>query len=122
MAAGYLMSGVSQANACPYCVSVPAMMLHGAGEPAVAETRLTGETSDITGPGPRQLARWASRILAPDDPLVRERPFPAAQQAEIIGTAVAFHYLNPARRVGSWLAPARSAGCDARAGLEGGYG
>jgi AhpD family alkylhydroperoxidase len=86
--------GVSHANACPYCVSVHAMMLHGTGETAVAETLLAGDTDDIAEPQLRNLARWASRTLAAEDPLLREPPFSASDEAEIIGTAVAFHYIN----------------------------
>jgi AhpD family alkylhydroperoxidase len=87
-------TGVSHANACPYCVSVHAMMLHGAGETAVAETLLTGKAHAIADPRLRHLAHWASRSLAPEDPLLRQPPFTAADEAEIVGTAVAFHYIN----------------------------
>lgn len=87
-------TGVSHANACPYCVSVHAMMLHGTGERSAAETLLVGDTNDIADLPLRRLARWASRTLAVEDPLLREPPFTASDEAEIVGTAVAFHYIN----------------------------
>src|SRR5262249_21992413 len=87
-------TGVSHANACPYCVSVHSMMLHGTGETAVAEALLVGETDGIGDRRLRDLARWASRTLAPEDPLLSEPPFAASDEAEIVGTAVAFHYIN----------------------------
>jgi alkylhydroperoxidase family enzyme len=85
---------VSHANACPYCVSVHAMMTHGTGETSVAEALLVGETDGIGDRRLRDLARWASRTLVPEDPLLREPPFAASDEAEIVGTAVAFHYIN----------------------------
>jgi hypothetical protein len=79
------------------------MMLRGTGETAVAEALLAGEVDHIEDPELRNLARWASRSLAPEDPLLREPPFSAAHAAEIVGTAVAFHYIN--RLVNVFLVP-----------------
>jgi len=87
-------TGVSHANGCPYCVAVHAMMLHGTDETSAAEALLVGETDGIADHRLRDLARWASRTLAPKDPLLAEPPFAALDEAEIVGTAVAFHYIN----------------------------
>src|SRR5262249_38608033 len=70
-------TGVSQANECPYCVEVHNTMLGGAGVAA----------------SPKLLV-WASHTLSPDTPAARQPPFRRENAAEIIGTAVTFHYVN----------------------------
>ncbi|GHJ44262.1 alkyl hydroperoxide reductase AhpD [Catellatospora sp. TT07R-123] len=86
-------SAVSQANSCPYCVDVHGSTLSGLidGHPdaaAVAADRI----DDITDPRLRGLARWA-RSTGLSGQLV-PAPFRAEHAAELIGTAVTFHYIN----------------------------
>jgi AhpD family alkylhydroperoxidase len=87
-------TGVSQANGCPYCLTAHAMMLGGAGQAEAGEALLAGGAAEISHPVLRGLAVWASRTLAPDDPLLQTPPFAPPEMAELVGTAVAFHYIN----------------------------
>ena len=69
---------VSRANACPYCVEV-----HG--------TTLDGLVQHGTAPdNPRltALTGWATDVTPADF------PFPQAEAAELLGTALTFHYIN----------------------------
>src|SRR5262245_61312217 len=43
-------TGVSQANACPYCITVHAMMLGGAGQAEAGEALLEGGAAEISHP------------------------------------------------------------------------
>ncbi|MFI9203865.1 carboxymuconolactone decarboxylase family protein [Streptomyces sp. NPDC053048] len=63
-------TGVSRANSCPYCVEV-----HRAQVRTLPRDAAAG-----------RLARWALRG--------GPRPFPAEDAPEILGVALAFHYLN----------------------------
>ena len=87
-------TGVSQANTCPYCVTVHAMMLHGAGDHDVGEALLAGDRERMADQELGRLAQWAARTLAPDDRLIRAPPFEAHDRVEIVGTVLAFHYVN----------------------------
>jgi alkylhydroperoxidase family enzyme len=67
-------TGVSQANACPYCVDVHGMTL--AAIPDAGDRSAYEEWARASAAGP----------VAP--------PFPAEQAPELVGVAVAFHYYN----------------------------
>jgi AhpD family alkylhydroperoxidase len=87
-------TGVSQANTCPYCIAAHAMMRGGAGQSEAGEALLRGGTAEIGHPVLRSLAVWGSRSLTPDDALVQAPPFAPSDVVELVGTAVAFHYIN----------------------------
>ncbi|WP_181009046.1 MULTISPECIES: hypothetical protein [unclassified Streptomyces] len=78
-------TGVSQGNACGYCTEI-----HGAA---------VGLLSD--GPTGSPLTRWARSTAGPGRP--GPPPCEDADLPEILGTAVAFHYLN--RMVEIFLSP-----------------
>lgn len=85
-------AAVSESNRCPYCVEV-----HGATAAGLlgdAGGWLTAGVGGIGDPRLRALADWARH--SGDDGPARRRPapFPAEHGPELIGVAVAFHYLN----------------------------
>ena len=67
---------VSKANECPFCV--------GAHYAAVAAAQVENEA----------IQTWAEATSWANDPALQDRPFGQAEQAEYLGTTVAFHYLN----------------------------
>jgi alkylhydroperoxidase family enzyme len=75
-------AAVSVANSCPYCVEVHAATLGGLGADAGAFA--DGVLHEVPDPGLRALAAWAGGSA----------PFPGGPVAELVGVAVAFHYLN----------------------------
>ncbi|MEU6077869.1 hypothetical protein [Micromonospora sp. NPDC047074] len=85
-------AAVSESNRCPYCVEV-----HGA-----TAAGLLGDTAGwlragaggIGDPGMRNLAEWARHGGAGPGARRVPAPFPAVHGPELIGVAVAFHYLN----------------------------
>jgi hypothetical protein len=84
-------AGASVANECPYCVGAHQMMfnIYKPGK------RKLGSNQDeiFNAWDPEKLKEWASSCFLNE----KERPikpFPKQYQAEIIGTAVYFHYLT----------------------------
>ncbi|HET9139996.1 carboxymuconolactone decarboxylase family protein [Actinophytocola sp.] len=71
-------TGVSEANSCPYCADVHGMTMAAIPDPA-------GSDRDL-------LAKWARESATAAGAGVP--PFPPEQAAELVGTAVAFHYYN----------------------------
>lgn len=89
-------TAVSAANRCPYCVDAHVMMLHATGAHATAAAL----GADAVPPDPviAGLVAWArasGRAGAGPPPVA------AADVPEVVGTAVAFHYVN--RMVGVFL-------------------
>jgi AhpD family alkylhydroperoxidase len=86
-------AAVSLGNACPYCVEVHSMTLHGLIRGGDAGAISRGRIDLIRDPRIRSLAAWAGRtgIGRPAGP---EGPFPSEQAPELLGVAAAFHYYN----------------------------
>lgn len=83
-------SGVSLANACPYCVEVHSAMLDGSGRHEVADAiRADGAEQD----GDPLLA-WARASRDPGSALLARPPFPKRLAPQMLGTAVLFHFIN----------------------------
>jgi AhpD family alkylhydroperoxidase len=87
-------ASVSAINTCPYCVEVHATMLHALGDRAPAAAIVSGDTGGIVDPDLRAVVTWARATRQPDATILRNPPFLEAQAAEVIGVAVAFHYIN----------------------------
>jgi len=80
-------AAVSLRNACPYCVDVHSATLNGLLPGRDAAAIAAGRVDAVAAPELRAIAAWARGDgEAP--------PFPAGQAAELVGVAVAFHYLN----------------------------
>jgi AhpD family alkylhydroperoxidase len=88
---------VAVANRCPFCTEAHALLVHGAGEHALAEAARDGDAaaSDVLA--------WAGASRTPGDPALAlaARPFPAEQSAEFVGTVLVSHFIN--RMVSSLL-------------------
>jgi len=75
--------GVAQINQCPYCIDVHSMMLDG----AMLSTPPTGADT-------LACREWAIATRTPAAAILRRPPFPPGDAAQMIGTALVFHYLN----------------------------
>ncbi len=82
-------TAVSAANRCPYCVDAHVMMLHAAGAHATAAA-LGGDVVPAE-PAVAALVAWAG---ATGRPATAPPPVRSADVPELVGTAVAFHYVN----------------------------
>lgn len=87
-------AGVSASNTCPYCVDVHTTLLHALGDRSSAAKIAAGRTDDITDPALRGVVAWARENRKPGASILRHRPFPDEHAPELIGTAVAYHYIN----------------------------
>ncbi|TDD35515.1 carboxymuconolactone decarboxylase family protein [Actinomadura sp. KC06] len=94
-------SAVSLDNRCPFCVEVHGMTLHGLVRGEDAAAVMADGLGAIGDPHLRSIATWARTLAArapggerPATGGGRPAPFPAEQAAELIGTAVVFHYIN----------------------------
>lgn len=85
---------VSAANACPYCVDVHTTTLRVISGTASATAVAAGAADDIRDTRLRAVVRWARASRDPNADVVRRRPFPDEQAPELIGVALAYHYIN----------------------------
>ncbi|MBM9508602.1 carboxymuconolactone decarboxylase family protein [Streptomyces sp. KK5PA1] len=111
-------SAVSVANECPFCIGMHTSTLGTLlpGRHSLVPAAEAGTTGPVTDPSVRDVAAWAkensARATAGRGPV----PFPPEQTPELVGTALALHYLN--RMVNIFLgevplpphAPAKSLG------------
>jgi len=91
-------ASVSSSNECPYCVDAHTIMIIGLQDKDVADAIVKKDLSLIKDEKVRQIVDWSFKSSEINNP-----PFDAKQSAEIIGTAVFFHYLN--RMVTIFLGP-----------------
>ncbi|HEX6527785.1 MAG TPA: carboxymuconolactone decarboxylase family protein [Streptosporangiaceae bacterium] len=87
-------TAVSLSNACPFCVTVHNNTLSGLVGSADALARATGPAASATDPRVLAAAAWARDSATEEGALRHEPARPAGEAAELIGTAVLFHYLN----------------------------
>jgi hypothetical protein len=84
-------AAVSLANRCPYCVDVHGTTLAGLLPGPDAHAVVADRIETVADPRLRALAGWAR--ASGGCPSIG-RPFTAAEAPEMIGVAVAFHYIN----------------------------
>lgn len=90
---GDLIAGVvSRANTCPYCFGIHTAMLHSFGVGEDADVLQNNQT--FTDPAKQRMAEWAAATLTPGSEILQRPPFTREQAPQVIGTALAFHYLN----------------------------
>ncbi len=87
-------AAVSQLNKCPYCVDAHTIMLNAAGESQTAEAISKTQYSEIKAADARAVVDWALATTSPRSEALRWLPFSRKEKAEIIGTAVFYHYMN----------------------------
>ncbi len=85
---------VSRINQCPYCVDAHTMMLHATTAHNAATAISHERAAQIQDPALRAITVWAAATRSPGADVLLAPPFTAAEAPEIIGTAVAFHYIN----------------------------
>src|SRR5262245_37837449 len=87
-------AAVSRRNGCPFCVDVHTMTLHGASAHDVAEALVRGDDAGISDARLRAIAEWAAATRSPGAAILSAPPFSSEHAPQILGTAVAFHYIN----------------------------
>jgi AhpD family alkylhydroperoxidase len=87
-------AAVSAINTCPYCVDVHTTMLHALGDRGPAAAIASGQPDRIADPDLRAVVAWARATRQPEAPILRQPPFPDSHAPELIGVAVAYHYVN----------------------------
>ena len=85
---------VSQINECTFCVQTHAFYSGLEGDAGDTGHLLSGQTAGITDERRRRLAEWAAASRDPSSDALRTPPFTPEEAPEVIGTAVAFHYLD----------------------------
>lgn len=72
-----IVTAVSEINECQFCVEVHTVLGRAAG-----------------GDAEPSLVEWAKATRSPGSPILRKPPFSAEECAEIVATAVTFHFIN----------------------------
>jgi len=83
-------AAVSVANICPYCVDMHSMGMYDLSTEHDAEAIVSDRVHDIVDPPTREVAVWARTAHEAG----ARQPFPGAHAPELVGVAVAFHYLS----------------------------
>ncbi len=86
-------AGVSRTNMCPYCVEVHSAMLHATRDHDLAR-KLSSDAGAEEAAQAEPLIRWALSTREPQAPALANPPFSAREAPQILGTAVAFHFIN----------------------------
>ena len=89
-----LAAAVSHLNRCPYCIDAHTLMLEAAGEREVARALAGGKPGVLRDEGLHEVVAWGAAHRSPGTAPLSRPPFPAADTSEMIGTAMAFHYIN----------------------------
>lgn len=84
---------VSQANSCPYCVEMHALGVRGLGSVADADAISANNLDEVGDEELRQILIWVRDLHRADAVPVPPALTPE-QRAELLGVAVAFHYLT----------------------------
>src|SRR6266511_3915587 len=85
---------VSKTNACPFCVDAHTSMLHATANHDAASAILRGDYDRIHDPQLHALVQWVLAKGTSNANGVLPPPFSPHDAPEIIGTAIAFHYIN----------------------------
>lgn len=86
-------AAVSRLDRCPYCVDAHTLMLTAAGHGSSARAIAAGRDEAVQDEETRRALAWAAANRSPDAPELAQPPYPR-HAAEMIGTALAFHYIN----------------------------
>src|SRR5262249_13547931 len=85
---------VSKANTCPFCVDAHTSLLHATSNHHAASAILRGDYDRIHDEQLHALVQWVLAKGTSNANGVPPPPFAPHEAPEIIGTAVAFHYIN----------------------------
>jgi AhpD family alkylhydroperoxidase len=102
---------VSKTNECPFCVDAHRLMLEATSDHDAAGAIMRGDYDRIQDPQLHALIQWALTKRTARTSEVLAQPFSPEEAPAIIGTAVAFHYINRMVNVflGDTLLPVPSA-------------
>lgn len=89
-----LAAEISRLNRCPYCIDAHTLMLEAAGERSAAQALAGRKPATLHDPKLREVVAWGAAHRSPGDVVLSRPPFSASNTAEMIGTAMAFHYIN----------------------------
>jgi AhpD family alkylhydroperoxidase len=89
-----IIAAVSQTNTCPYCVDAHTMMLQGFSKHDAAEAIMRGRRDQLKDAKLRALVEWGAASRSPGNKMLLSPPFSPQDAPEIIGTTLAFHYIN----------------------------
>ncbi len=89
-----LAASISLLNRCPYCIDAHTLMLAAAGERDAARALAAGKPDALRNEGFREVVAWGAAHRSPGAVPLSRPPFPPAETSEMIGTAMAFHYIN----------------------------
>src|SRR6185295_8267483 len=89
-----LAAEISRLNRCPYCIDAHTLMLEAAGERDAAQALAGKNSSALRDERLREVVAWGAAHRSPGAAELSRPPFPAADTGEMIGTAMAFHYIN----------------------------
>ncbi len=85
---------VSKTNACPFCVDAHTAMLHATSNHYAASAILRGDYDSIHHEQLHALVQWILANRTANVSGVLQPPFSHDDAPEIIGSAIAFHYIN----------------------------
>jgi AhpD family alkylhydroperoxidase len=85
---------VSKLNACPFCVDAHTSLLHATSNHDVAGAILRGDYDSIHDEQLHALVQWTLANRTSNANGMFPPPFAPDEAPEIIGTAIAFHYIN----------------------------
>ncbi|MCV7402445.1 carboxymuconolactone decarboxylase family protein [Mycobacterium fragae] len=85
---------ISTINECPYCVDVHTTTLYALTDSDTGTKVATGRDGEVTDPHLRRILAWAKATRSPGSPTLSDPPFPALAAAELVGTALGYHYIN----------------------------
>jgi len=85
---------VSKINRCPYCVDAHTIMLEATSSHRLSEAIGSGRPDEIRDLTIRSAVDWAGASRSPGEEILGSPPFSEREAAEMIGTAVFFHYIN----------------------------
>ena len=87
-------TAVSRRNDCPFCAEAHALLSEVAGGRGERAALISGAFDRVADQRRRELLAWAAATREPNSELLRRPPFGPREAPEVIGTALAFHYIN----------------------------
>jgi len=87
-------ASVSRVNDCPFCTEAHALLSGVAGTRGDRLALSDGAVELIGDKRTRELVAWAAATRQPGSELLRHPPFGPEEAPEVLGTALAFHYVN----------------------------
>lgn len=88
-----VVASVAVINECPYCVDAHTVMMQASDEGDAAKI-VREQSGTVQDAKMQALVDWAKASRTPDANIILKPPFSAEEAPEIIGGALAFHYIN----------------------------